>query len=70
MICLFTVYLLAKHPAVEEKLVHEVRAFYDKLDEAGADNVEKRPSYDELVQFPFVEQVHYKALLSLRDLRA
>lgn len=52
----FAVYCLAKHPAVEEKVVREIDAFYSKLEKDGLKDA-ARPTYDELAQFPYVEQV-------------
>lgn len=35
----------------------EIRDFYEKLDKEGVTDMEFRPTYDELAQYPYVEQV-------------
>jgi hypothetical protein len=38
-------------------MYREIRVFFEKLEKEVAADEESRPSYDELGQFPYVEQV-------------
>ncbi|GAQ88955.1 Cytochrome P450 [Klebsormidium nitens] len=58
----FAVYSLTNNPAAEEKMRREIRAFYEKLEKEGVKDTAFRPTYDELAQFPYVEQVVQETL--------
>ncbi|GAQ88956.1 cytochrome p450 [Klebsormidium nitens] len=58
----FAVFCLTNNPAAEQKMCREIREFYEKLEKEGVADSEFRPTYDELAQFPYVEQVVQETL--------
>ena len=49
------VYFLCTHPHVRKQVVAEIDAYFEKLGDGG--DVAGKPTFDELDQFPYLEQV-------------
>ena len=53
----FAVYLLSKHGGAETKMVAEIDAFFERIARVAEGEVGGRPTFDDLHEFPYVEQV-------------
>ena len=50
-------YLLSRHSGAESKMVAEIDAYYKQIAQAAPGDGGSRPTFDELDNFPYVEQV-------------
>ena len=53
----FAVYLLSRHGGAEAKMVAEIDTFYERMAKGAAGDEGGRPTFDDLHEFPHVEQV-------------